>query len=249
MTCQPNRQNFDPAALDFGMFTRDDLVNLALQRSAALADVPNSGRLIRAWERDDHGPLEALIDERGQSIARRAARIIAAEFDSLIPVIDPLKPARIADIGCGYAIFDLFAYRRYGADLLLIDLEETEHRHFGFATEGAAYTSLATARRFLAANGVPDEKVTVWNPDKGNPPEAAPVDLAVSFLSCGFHFPVDMYLPFFRFAVRPGGAIVLDLRSGKAPQAVRQLRHLGALSTLSRGAGVRRVLVRKKGEK
>ena len=249
MTCEPARQAFDPAALDFSMFSRDDLVNLALQRSEVLAEVPRYGQLIRAWERGNHAPLEAQVGRMGVRVARQAARIIGREFDSLIPAIDPLQPGRVADIGCGYAIFDLFAYRRYGCSLLLIDLEETEHRHFGFETEGAAYTSLATARKFLAANGVPDAKVTVWNPDRGDLPEATRVDLAVSFLSCGFHFPVDMYLPFFRFAVRSGGAIVLDLRAGRAPAAVQQLRRIGKLSTLAREPGLRRVLVEKKAGK
>jgi SAM-dependent methyltransferase len=240
--------DLDPDALDYSMFSADDLVNLVLQRSDVLFDVPNRGRLIRQWEAGDVDGLNAKVAENGLTYARRAARIIKAEFEQLRPLLDPFRPGRIADIGCGYAIFDLFAYHAWASHLLLIDIEDTEQRHFGFQDEGAAYTSLPTAQAFLAANGVPPDRVTTWNPEQADLADDAPVDLAVSLLSCGFHYPVDMYMPFFRFGVRPGGVIVLDLRAGKS-QAIRdRLKPLGRLKVLSEQGGVRRVMIRRKGK-
>ncbi|MDJ0626659.1 MAG: class I SAM-dependent methyltransferase [Rhodobacter sp.] len=249
MTCAPTHSDFDLDLLDFSMFSRDDLVNLVLQRSQVLADMPLSGRLIRAWEKGDRAPLAAKADEMGREIAVRAARIIFGEFTELAGTLDRFAPERVADIGCGYAFFDLFAHRRFGCDLLLIDIEETDHRHFGFQKLGAGYTSLNTAREFLIANGVPAASIHLWNPDVEDPPITGRVDIAVSFLSCGFHFPIDMYVPFFRYGIRPGGGIILDLRAGKIRGALQQLKRLGTVSSLPGQEDARRVLIKKKGKK
>ena len=177
--------------------------------------------------------------------AQRAAQVIRTEFEALQPVFDRIQPRRIADIGCGYGFFDLFAHHRYGCELLLVDVERNEHRHFGFEQEGAAYTSLQTARNFLLANGVPADAVATWNPETEEPGAFDKVDLAVSFLACGYHFPVDMYLPFFRFGIAPGGAVILDLRARQFQENKRQLAKLGTVQVLSQGAGRKRVLLLK----
>jgi len=235
-----------PASLDYSVLSHDDLVNIVLQRSEVLNDMRNPGDVIRAWADGDSGPLDAVVSEKGAVLAQRAVQLIRAEFEALRPVLDRIAPKRIADIGCGYAVFDLYAHSRYGCDLMLIDVEENERRHFGFEEEAAAYTSLDTAQRFLIANGVPAGQVATWNPELNEPDEAAEkVDLAVSFLSCGFHFPVDMYMPFFRFGVAPGGSVILDLRAYQFQESKRMLRKLGSVQVLSEGHRRKRVLLRK----
>lgn len=237
----------DPAALDYTALGHADLVNLVLQRSEIIDDERQPGAIIRAWVAGDSAPLDALVETKGAVLAQRAAQIIRTEFEAMLPVLDALQPRRIADIGCGYGFFDLFAFHRFGADLLLVDVERTDRRHFGFEDEAAGYADLGTARAFLTANGVPAARIATWNPGRDDLPaaRAAKADLAVSFLACGFHFPVDMYLPFFRFGVAPGGAVILDLRGGKVQENNRMLRKLGRVEVLARGKGRQRVLVRK----
>ncbi|MDF0600583.1 class I SAM-dependent methyltransferase [Psychromarinibacter sp. C21-152] len=232
--------------LDLSMFGRQDFVNIVLQRSDVLGYTREANRLVRSWEAGDAAPLEAAVDADGDRYAREAARLIRDEFVALRGLMQRLAPARIADIGCGYAIFDLFAYRALDCDLLLIDIEETESRHFGFANEGAGYSSLARATEFLVANGVPEARIRTWNPNREEAPGGPPIDIAVSFLSCGFHYPVDMYLPFFRYAVAPRGAVILDLRGSRADRIIATLETLGKVRVLRRGGGVRRVLLKKR---
>lgn len=231
------------AALDLSMFDDDDLVNLILQRSEVMHDIPRAGRIIRAWNAGDDGPIRAVVAEKGTAIARRAAGVILAEYEALRPHLATLAPARIADIGCGYGFFDLFAARDLGAELLLIDLESNDRRHFGFHDKGAAYSSLARARAALEANGVPPARIVTVNPGAGDVMEPAPVDLAVSFLSCGFHYPVSTYAAYFAGRVRPGGAIVLDLRAATAAAQAAELAALGPLEDLPAPDKARRVLV------
>jgi SAM-dependent methyltransferase len=231
--------------LDLSAFAQQDLVNLILQRSEVLHDFPRSGQVIRAWNEGDMAPIVGVAERLGQEIARRAAAVIHAEYLALQPLLAQIKPQRIADIGCGYALFDLFAARDLGAKLLLIDLESNERRHFGFAPEGAAYSSLAVARSFLERNGVAPERIATLNPSAGDPVAAGQVDLAISFLSCGFHYPVDAYLDYFDRAVAADGCVIVDLRATSAEPQMRALAQLGTLVDLPSPPKARRVLLRK----
>jgi SAM-dependent methyltransferase len=233
------------AALDLSALAAADLVNLVLQRSEVLFDVPRAGRVIRAWEAGDEGPIRAEAARLGPEIARRAAAVILAEYRALAPLLRELAPRRVADIGCGYALFDLFLARDLPCDLLLIDLEANARRHFGFQAEGAAYAALEVARRLLAANGIAERRIATLNPGRTAPETAAPVDLAVSFLSCGFHYPVDTYLPFLERALVPGGAAILDLRASTASAQAGRLARLGTVEDLPAPPKARRVLLRK----
>lgn len=231
-------------ALDVSMFTRGDLANLVLQRSEVLHDVERPGRIIRAWSGGDPAPLEAQVDRLGPEIAHRAHAAIAAEFAALAPVLERLKPAVVADIGCGYGLADLMIYRATGAQLQLIDIEENENRHFGFAEEGSAYADLAKARAFLEGNGVPGAAIATCNPKRERLDDLPRCDLAISLLSCGFHYPVEIYMDFFTHRVKPGGAIVLTLRERATQED--SLAGLGRLTRLDWGRkGAALVLVEK----
>lgn len=237
----------DPAirALDLSCLDDGDLVNLILQRSEVMFDRPKSGQVIRAWGGGDMAPMQAEVARLGVEIARRAAGVIHAEYREIKGLLGELQPKRIADIGCGYAFFDLFAARDLGADVVLIDLESNEHRHFGFQKEGAAYSSLARAKDLLRANGVKARQITTLNPRDKAPETVKPVDLVVSFLSCGFHYPVDSYLPFLDHALTPGGAAIFDLREATAGAQSAALARFGTLTDLPAPHKARRVLLRK----
>ena len=232
-------------ALDLSVFTPDDLMNLVLQRSEVLFDIPKSGRIIKAWNARDEGPIREVVERMGDRIARRAAAVIRAEYLTLAPAILAAKPKRIADIGCGYALFDLFAAKDTKADLILIDLEQNNRRHFGFAEKGAAYSNLDTARRLLEANGIKSSRITLINPEKQSVTDLKPVDLAVSFLSCGFHYPVSTYAEFFRTSVAQGGTIMLDIRTVSEAGQIDDLAPLGVITDLPSPPKARRILLTK----
>jgi len=123
-------------ALRLAALGQDDLINLILQRSEVLFDVPQSGKIIRAWNVGDTAPILDQVDRLGLDVARRAAGVILQEYLALQPLLLNLAPRRVADIGCGYAFFDLFLLQDQPTTALLIDIESNERRHFGFAQEG-----------------------------------------------------------------------------------------------------------------
>jgi SAM-dependent methyltransferase len=233
------------ATLDVSMFDTEDHVNIILQRSEILWDEVRPGRAIRAWSNGDSAPLLEIATRRGEDIARRAAAVAWLEWRDMLWAFVRRAPASIADIGCGYAMADLFAYRDFGARLMLIDIEAGEERHFGFAETGAAYTSLDRAQAFLLANGVPARQIEAVNPQKQDLAAQAPVDLALSMLSCGFHYPSATYADFYANGVAPGGAVVLDVRARRAGKERAVLKAVGAVEEIGRGAAHLRLMARK----
>ncbi|MGO4915647.1 class I SAM-dependent methyltransferase [Pseudogemmobacter sp. W21_MBD1_M6] len=227
-----------PEGLDFSMFDDGDIANLVLQRS----EVGATGPLVRQWMAGDEGPLVAYAAANRDDILTKAFDAIAEACASLIPVADDIAPQRIADIGCGYAFADLLLFRRYGADIVLIDIETSEARHFGLEAEGAGYSSLAKARAFLEANGVPADKITLLNPQKVDVMSLAPVDLCISLISCGYHYPANTYDAFFRGRIAKGGGVILDIR--KKSGGVSVLKAIGTIEVLKKQDKHSQVLLR-----
>ena len=235
------------AELSFDAFAPQDLVNLIMQRSEIIHDQPRSGRIIRAWSSGNAAPALALVHERGVELARRAAAIILLEYLEIRHVIEKANPRSVADIGCGYAMFDLFLWKDHKCNLNLIDLETSEERHFGYDETGAAYSSLSVARAFLLENGVDKDDITCLNPRADDLDRIAPIDLAMSYISCGYHYPVQTYGYFFNDVVAKDGAIILDLRSRRLSEGTKVLENFGKVSTLADAASgsAKRVLVQK----
>lgn len=236
------------AALDLSMFTDKDIQNTLLQRSEVLYDVDRPGAVIRQWSSGDPTALESEVSARGTLLLKRAISTLYLEYLALKPTLDQIAPGRVADIGCGYGFIDLFVAKEYGCDIVLIDLEANDRKHFGFQAEGAAYTSLETAKRFLVQNGVAAEKVKTINPSKDGLDDIKGVDLAMSLLSCGFHYPVSTYAEFWAHGVAEEGAIILDLRNAKTETQLSELIQIGSVRALWKGSKWNRVLVKKLGE-
>lgn len=228
----------------------NDVLNLILQRSEIIRDQPDYNSYVKKWMRGNPAPMLRLINAMGRDeLIRRAAAFIYLEYEEIRAVFDADPPKHLVDIGCGYALFDLFAALDTGSTITLIDLEENENRHFGFKEEGAAYSNLDVAAKFLQDNGVDADKITTVNPAKAKVTDLADVDMAVSFISCGYHYPWDTYETFFKDTVIPGGRIILDIRSHKMDEARPGLSKIGTLQMLQKAANnsANRVMITKPG--
>lgn len=233
-------------SLDLDMFDDADIANIILQRSGVLYDVPRGGRIIRQWVDHDPAPLHAVVAEKGRDIIRRAIAMLYLEYQDLRPHLGPDKITRVADIGCGYGFVDLFICRDHDPDLILIDIEESSNRDFGYRDEGAGYSDLQKAVTFLTANGVAADKITAINPNKGDLMATQPVDLAISLLSCGFHYPLATYDTYFAKNLAPGGMVVVDIRNRSADGQADAIGRIGAVSeAYDLLKGTKRTLIRK----
>lgn len=231
------------ASLDFSAFSDRDIFNTVLQRSQVLHDQHRSGQIIRSWSNGDKGPLDEVVERMGVELVARAAAANFLEYKELQPILQELGPKKIADIGCGYGFFDYFAARDLDAEIVLIDLEENDSRHFGFQEVGAAYSSLSVAKAFLVQNGIEAKRVKTVNPTKSDVGKIKGVDLATSFLSCGFHYPLSTYGDFFGGVVGNGGAMIVDVRLTQGSEKDSELSAFGQLRDISAIEKRRRVLV------
>jgi SAM-dependent methyltransferase len=198
--------------LDYSMFSIQDVKNLCLQRTNRLSQLPD----VRT------------LDENSLSYPEQRLQIMQAIFeeieDNFLVIKDVfarVHPKSIADIGCGYAFMDLLVYRQLKCKLLLIDIEETDEVYFMYKEKGAGYSNLNVARQFLEANGVPADDIVTINPDNEDLQKTQNVDLAMSLLSCGFHYPAATYKTYFEDRVN--SAVLLDVRRSTNNRKVLEL--------------------------
>jgi len=196
---------------DFSTLTARDVADIALQRTDSLIRARRGGPIsYRLWTRGFPWPLRAEAALRRKSILAHAIGAAEHEWSE----IEPYLPAggALCDIGCGHAFIDLVAWKhRRPRTISLIDIETTRERYHDYHATGAGYANLDSAKRFLLANGVPAESITVCNP-RLNPLPCGPFDLIISLLSAGHHYPVAEYVPFVLQTLAPGGAFIFDMR-------------------------------------
>jgi SAM-dependent methyltransferase len=152
--------------------------------------------------------------------AERIKRYYASDIDREFASIREFLPSdctSILDIGCGVAGIDALLYRHFAdsrPDVFLLDKTQVEDSVFyGFKRTGAFYNSLETARTMLVNNGVPTDRVHLVEatPDNAINVET-PVDLVVSLISWGFHYPVDTYLHRVHELMNDHARLILDVR-------------------------------------
>lgn len=143
--------------------------------------------------------------------------VMRVKAESLLPHIPP-ETSSILDIGCGIAALDLFLFERLEAPtLILLDKTSIETKvWYMFEQSGAFYNSLELAEETLTQNGVPGDKIQLLEAtDNGDIklPDRS-VDLIVSTISWGFHYPVSTYVDSVARVMSERGALIIDVRDG-----------------------------------
>jgi len=192
--------------------------------------------------------LEAAF--RGGRVRRLYAAEIGAEFEALRLHL-PARCASILDVGCGVAGIDALLYRHFAASsprIHLLDKTVTSDRiYYGFKGTAAFYNSLDVARALLRANGVPGDRITIHEaaPDFSVAPDQE-LDLVISLISWGFHYPVATYLDPVHALLAADGRLILDVRGGTdGEEEVRQ--RFGAVRVIEERPRHRRLLAMKAG--
>lgn len=205
--------------VDVSALSATDVANLALQRTEVMFNtgIPRIGApSYLFWARfNSKLPLMLEARLRRQKIISGALAVITAEVAQIVARLPSEPVARLCDIGCGYAFHDVFLGRVVDlTQIHLIDIEHTDQRHHDFNRCGAGYSNLERAAALLASNAQPGKQppISTLNPQRQEMDFSHCFDLIISLLSCGFHYPVDIYLEFFERCLAPGGQIILDLR-------------------------------------
>ena len=175
---------------------------------------------------------------------------MAREYEDLRPHLPP-RASAVLDVGCGVAGLAVHIYRHYGGDgslrLYLMDRTETVSSiSYGLAsTTGEFYNSLEVTRNLLVSNEIPDQCiVTLEARDDRRIVVAEPLDLVVSTISWGFHYPVATYLEQAHERLAPGGRLIIDVRKGSGGVAEVGAK-FGNVAVISEGAKHERILAMK----
>lgn len=200
-----------------------DLIDLALQRTGPLLAM-GGGAAFALWQHS--GDTSALAHFfRSTNSAGRFLQAVVAEIESDSKSIlgtAPPKIVKMASIGPGLCILELLLYRQWKCSFYLIDIEESKEHQHGFAMSGSGYSDLGSALRFLTDNGVPKIALNTCNPRKQKLDHSS-VDLIMSILSMGFHYPLDEYVSYIRSALPPGGLLIFDKRKDTEDQGWKDL--------------------------
>ena len=141
------------------------------------------------------------------------ARDIGTEFATLRPHL-PEACNSVLDVGCGLAGIDAALHRYLGkVRMHLVDRDLTEQSiGYGYQRRAAFYNSVAATFELLRSNGVAPAEVEMHDADK--PLDVGPVDLAISLLAWGFHFPIETFLDTVARSLGPAGRVIVDVRKG-----------------------------------
>jgi hypothetical protein len=127
--------------------------------------------------------------------------------------------------------------------LYLLDRTQTDESiAYGYRERADYYNSLEITRAFLVLNGVPETSlVTLEARDDAGLHVPEPVDLIVSLISWGFHYPVATYLDRSHELLRDGGRLIIDVRKGTG--GVEQIKQkYGNAEVIAEGAKRLRVV-------
>jgi SAM-dependent methyltransferase len=137
----------------------------------------------------------------------------------------PEQCAVVLDIGCGVAGIDLYLHHHYAdhaVQFFLLDKSVIDANvYYLFQSRASFYNSLAVAKTFLVRNGIAPEQVQLLEAnDRNEIAMDVPVDVTLSLLSWGFHYPVSTYLDRVYALLRDDGVVILDVRKGTDGMAV-----------------------------
>ncbi len=152
------------------------------------------------------------------------------------------------DIGAGIAGIDLVLSNYLNLDEIIL-VDKTMHDskvHYLHQETGSFYNSLVSAKDLLIRGGVePDRIQTVTAPNDGVIPcPAESVDLVISTISWGFHYPVPFYLESVYKILTDEGVLIIDVR--KPSIGLEELRSYFNVDIISKGEKSVRAIARKR---
>jgi SAM-dependent methyltransferase len=160
----------------------------------------------------------------------------------------PKTCSSILDIGCGVAGIDVLLNNHYEGKptFYLLDKTKIEKSVFyDFKHRGAFYNSLDIAKEMLIQNGISERSVHCLEATDANEIDIhRKVDLVISLISWGFHYPIETYLERVYDILIEGGSLILDVRKGT--NGIEELNNkFGRVDVVYDGVTGQRALVTK----
>lgn len=121
----------------------------------------------------------------------------------------------VLDIGCGVAGVDPFLAWHYPEPVVfyLLDKSMTDTKVlYEYRPRASFYNSLLVAKALLIMNGIGEEQIKLLEANEAYAIQTdRKVDLVISLLAWGFHFPVETYLDQVCAILSGQGVVIMDL--------------------------------------
>lgn len=171
-----------------------------------------------------------------------------ADFDSIVGHL-PKNAFRSLDIGAGIGGINVLLSAHYNHKIQLHLLDKTavnKSIYYGFRDKTAFYNSLPEAFHLLLNSGVPDKNIILHEAgDDQNPPfKNISYDLITSFISWGYHYPINTYLNDVKHSLSPEGVLIVDLRIDGEEFSILQ-HEFAEVSVIYQTPYLRRVMAKK----
>jgi hypothetical protein len=190
-----------------------------LQRTSLIHD--NRSKLTKKLSRFGLGKTyEETVKEQSKidnlDIEMGYYKTVRKSFDRIKSHI-PSHTKSILDIGSGIAGLNIYLWhllKKNNPQIYLLDKTRSEKKiWYSFSVNGAFYNSLLLAKKNLILNGIPSNKINLIEaPANGTIKKLKNIDLIISTISWGYHYPVDLYIDSVISIMAKNGTLILDVR-------------------------------------
>lgn len=125
------------------------------------------------------------------------------------------RPKNILELGCGLGRFSIFLNSKldYNPKFFLADFSKVSEKvRYGWNPKGSVYNNLDFTRDFCLDNGM--NNFDLINLEQSSIKSLQNIDLVMSFLSVGFHYPIEEYFYDFKSISNKDTVFVFGTRSG-----------------------------------
>lgn len=156
-----------------------------------------------------------------KNIKKQYSKDIEKEFNQLIKFL-PDTCNSIVDIGCGLAGMSILLSNYFSnPKLYLLDENKiSEKVRYGFSEEDSFYNSFDILKKILEMNYI--KNYSFIKPDNDFS-EIKNVDLVISLLACGFHFPLFFYFGRIFNCLSEKGVFICDIRKTKYSEEIKTI--------------------------
>jgi hypothetical protein len=161
--------------------------------------------VVREQSKRNHAEIEKEYYKKVRESFERIKSHISSHTKSLL------------DIGSGIAGLDIYLWhllKKNNPQIYLLDKTRSEKKiWYSFSSNGAFYNSLHLAKQNLILNLIPHNRIKLIKaPDNGIIKNLKNIDLVISTISWGYHYPVDLYIDSVISIMAKNGILILDVR-------------------------------------
>lgn len=151
-----------------------------------------------------------------ENIRASIQKMVLKDFNMIKDYL-PNSASDILDIGCGLGLINIALNDLYSdCNFHLLDKtqELNTEKISGFNEKYTFYNSLPAAKTILNKNGIDENRIHLYEVEDENIDllKTKKFDVILSFLSCGWHYSVEVYRDLILSSLADNGIVILDIR-------------------------------------